>query len=82
VVLYEGDIPVASINICFECGDILLWPRWEQKPEPDWSNLTDKQWKEIELESAKKLKLYKKAFPKWKVFFRDEIGFSIDARYH
>jgi hypothetical protein len=28
VVLYDHDVPVASINVCFECGDILLWPRW------------------------------------------------------
>jgi hypothetical protein len=79
VVLYDGDVPVASINVCFECGDILLWPRWE--PRPDYSSMTDKQWKEQELRNAKQIKLYEKVFPKWKVFFQDEVGFSIDAHY-
>lgn len=26
VVLYAGDIPVGTANVCFECGDILVWP--------------------------------------------------------
>lgn len=80
VVLYDHDVPVASINVCFACGDILLWPPWETRP--DWSNMTDKQLKELELRSERQMKLYDKVFPKWEVFFRDEVGFSIDARYH
>lgn len=28
VVLYDHDVPVASINVCFSCGDVLLSPRW------------------------------------------------------
>jgi hypothetical protein len=79
VVLYEREVPVASINVCFECGDILLWPRWAQ--EPGWSNLTDKEVKALELRTAKQMKLYEKVFPKWEVFFRDEVGFPIDARH-
>jgi hypothetical protein len=54
VVFYEGDVPVASANICFECGDILLWPAWGPPPE----------------ESEKQLKIYEKHFPRWKSFFR------------
>ena len=80
VVLYEGEVPVASINVCFSCGDILLWPRWE--PAPDWDKLTSKQMKEIELRHKKQLALYEKVFPTWQTFFRDELGFPIDAAYH
>lgn len=70
VVLFEGEVPVASINVCFECGDILLWPRWE--PEGDWS----------EAKQAKQMKLYDKTFPRWKTFFRDDVGFAVDDRGH
>jgi hypothetical protein len=27
----KGD-PIASVNICFECGDILIWPEWDRRP--------------------------------------------------
>jgi hypothetical protein len=79
VVLYEDDAPVASINVCFSCGDILLWPRWE--PAPDWEKMTDKQRKEQDLKSAKQMKAYEQVFPTWKTFFRDEVGFPIDGTF-
>ncbi|MBX3229110.1 MAG: hypothetical protein KIT84_02130 [Labilithrix sp.] len=28
VVLFDGDDPVASIDVCFTCHDVLLWPQW------------------------------------------------------
>jgi len=80
VVLYEGATPVASINVCFSCGDIMLWPRWE--PEQDWEKLNDKQRKAFELREKKQKKLYDAAFPMWKAFFRDEVGYAIDVAYH
>jgi hypothetical protein len=80
VVLYEGEVPVASINVCFECGDILLWPRWE--PEPDWDRLSDREMKAIEDKRTRQMKLYDKAFPRWKTFFRDDVGFAVDDRGH
>jgi hypothetical protein len=79
VVLYEDALPVATINVCFSCGDIILWPRWE--PEPDWSNLSDRQTKELVAKRQKQMALYNKVFPKWQAFFRDEVGFAIDGRY-
>lgn len=79
VVLYEGQTPVASINVCFACGDILLWPSWE--PAPDWETMTDQQMKAHLARSEEQLKLYERVFPSWEVFFRDELGLSIDARY-
>ncbi len=79
VVLYDGDLPVASIDICFTCGDILLWPSWETRPDPE--KMTDKQLKEFAQRSAAQMKLYEKVFPSWKTFFRDEVGFPIDTQY-
>lgn len=37
VVLFDGDTPIASINVCFTCHDILLWPapRDPAPPDPD-----------------------------------------------
>ena len=79
VVLYEDTLPVASINVCFECGDILLWPPWA--PEPDWATLTAQQLKKIELANRRQLELYDAVFPKWQAYFRDEVGFPIDTKY-
>lgn len=79
VVLLHGDVPVASINVCFECGDIKLWPAWG--PEPDWEKLTAKEMKALELRAAKQMKLYDKAWPKWKAFFRDEVGFPLEGSW-
>lgn len=79
VVLYDDTVPIASINVCFQCGDIVLWPPW--KPEPDYSKFTPKQFNELEAAHKKQLGLYDKVFPKWQTFFRDEVGFRIDAKY-
>jgi len=38
IVFYENDVPIASINVCFECGGILTWP---DAPNPSFiSNRT------------------------------------------
>lgn len=31
VVLFEGDTPVASINVDLTCQNVLLWPQWTAK---------------------------------------------------
>jgi hypothetical protein len=79
VMLYDHEVPVASINICFMCGDIVLWPHWEKRPS--WDDMTDAQLKQAMIRSARQMKLYEKVFPSWKTFFRDEVGFPIDAKY-
>lgn len=79
VVLYERETPVASINVCFECGDILLWPRWESASTAPSMNA--QQMAAFERRAAKQMKLYDKTFPRWQAFFRDQVGFPIDARY-
>jgi hypothetical protein len=79
VVLYDGDLPVASVNVCFECGDILLWPRWEA--EPDWSALSDAQMKAVEAKRARQMKLYEKTFPRWRIFFEKDVGYPTARTY-
>lgn len=79
VVLLDRGVPVASINVCFECGDILIWPSWG--PEPDWDKLTDKERKAMELRTARQMKLYEETFPKWQAFFRDEVGFPLEGSW-
>lgn len=69
VVLYDHDSPVASINVCFECGDVLLWPRWGKD---DFSESALKQ----------RDKLFAQVFLKWKTFFRDSVGYPIDEKWH
>lgn len=80
VVLFDGDVPVASINVCFTCGDIMLWPRWA--PAPDWEKMTDAQRKTHWAREEKHLKRYEGVFPRWKTYFRDEIGWPIDTFSH
>jgi hypothetical protein len=72
VVLLEGELPVASINVCFECGDIRIWPPWSE--EPSWDELTEKQRAALEARANRQMKLYEKTFPKWEAFFRDDAG--------
>ncbi|MFZ6178021.1 hypothetical protein [Nannocystis pusilla] len=67
VVLYAGDTPVGSVNVCFECGDILVWPEFE----PPASGPT------AERRLRQQMKAYKRVFPEWERFFRDDLGFPL-----
>jgi hypothetical protein len=78
IVLFDAEnIPVASINVCFQCGDILLWPDWTNPP-PDWEKMSDKQHKEMMMKAEAQMPLYKVAFPKWKKLFKDDLAFGAD----
>ena len=69
VVLFSGETPVASINVCFECGDILVWPRWRRDP----------RWPEKKQDMhASLMKAYDRAFPKWETFFGKTLGLDLD----
>jgi hypothetical protein len=73
VVLYEGDTPIASINVCFECGGILTWPEEHVEPpkvEPPFEEQL-KQWHVA-------VALFTRTLPKWKSFFQDDVGLSVD----
>lgn len=67
VVLYAGETPVGTANVCFECGDILVWP------DVDATATAQQQARAYK----KKLAAYKKVFPQWERLFRDELGFSL-----
>lgn len=69
LVFFQGEVPVASINVCFECGDILIWPAYRQTPD----------WQERKTERMGKLmKAYDRVFPKWETFFDAELGLPKD----
>lgn len=67
VVLYAGETPVGSVNVCFECGDILVWPEFEPPPADGQEE------RRIRLQMTG----YKKVFPRWEKFFRDELGLPL-----
>lgn len=67
VVLYAGETPVGSVNVCFECGDILVWPEFEPPPAEG------QEQRRIRVQ----LTGYKKVFPRWEKFFRDELGLPL-----
>ena len=69
IVLFSGPTPVASINVCFECGDILVWPRWD--PAPDWDDRKYEMY-------GKLRKVYDRVFPKWEALFGKELGLTLD----
>jgi hypothetical protein len=76
IVFYAGDTPVGTTNVCFECGDILVWPDFE--PKRDYENESAAEAKKWEKKYKKKLGVYEKVFPQWEKFFRDELGLSIE----
>lgn len=79
VVLYAGDAPVASVNVCFTCDDVLVWPEYE--PELDWERYDD--YSEAELAAFEKQQEAKETaletvLPKWRALFGDELGWSVE----
>lgn len=82
VILYDGNMAVASINVCFSCGDILVWPRWDAVPEPDWDHMTKQRRNAYEAAYKTTMAAYEQTFPLWQSYFRDQIGFPIEAKYH
>jgi hypothetical protein len=64
VVFYAGERPVGTANVCFSCGDILVWPRFRPGKQP--------------VGERKQLAGYKQVFPRWQRFFADEVGFPLE----
>ncbi|MEM6995542.1 MAG: hypothetical protein AAF721_33840 [Myxococcota bacterium] len=65
VVLFSGEVPVGTINICFQCGDIMIWPPY--KPGPSWQKKKRAMYDKL-------MKAYDRSFPKWIVFFEKHVG--------
>jgi hypothetical protein len=85
VVLLDGDQPVASINVCFECGDIMIWPPWINGRKR-WEEMTPEEIQAAlaadEPRQKRQQFSYQATFPKWKTFFRDQVGFTIALPPH
>jgi len=79
IVFYAGDTPVGSVNVCFSCGDVLVWPEFEPRldddPDADYSKAEQKK---IDKRDQQKFAAYEKTYPKWEALFRDDLGWSID----
>lgn len=74
VVLYSGRTPVGTANVCFECGDILVWPDLDPPAKGDETAAAAK---EHARRYKKKLAAYDKVYPQWKRLFGEELGFSL-----
>ncbi len=69
IVFFAGEVPVGSINVCFECGDILIWPAYRK----------DKDWEERKYKHMGRLmKSYDRIFPAWEKLFALELGLAAD----
>ena len=69
VVLLAGEIPVGSINVCFACGDILIWPPF--KREASWARKKEKMYDKL-------MRVYEDVFPQWTRFFEEDLGIAAD----
>jgi len=69
IVLFAGQTPVGSINVCFECTDLLVWPPYHKSPKT--KKRKEKAW-------MKYGKIYDRVFPSWKRLFERDIGFATD----
>jgi len=73
-------VPVASIDVSFECGGILLWSRWES--EPDWAQMSPQERKAHFRRDEERVKYFDEVFPRWEACFRDRVGLEITTSYH
>lgn len=69
IVFFQKGEPVGSISVCFECGDIMIWPAYSQ--DPDWEEKKSSRF-------AKLMKAYDRVFPKWERFFEHDLGLAKD----
>lgn len=79
VVLFNTENkPVASINICFECGDILIWPE-VNKTKSEHADLYQK----VDPKTGEPafLKIYDQVYPKWERFFSEKLKMKITDKY-
>ena len=75
VILMDGDRGIASINVCFECGDILVWPDYRLK-DPSAKQPYDSP--AVQARMKRQLRAYDAVFPEWTAFFKDELKLPID----
>ncbi|MEZ4366524.1 MAG: hypothetical protein R2939_09590 [Kofleriaceae bacterium] len=76
IVLFAGTEPVASANVCFACGDIVVSP--DPRPARDWGAATDAELEAWQREDEARLATYDATFPRWQALFRDQLGLAIE----
>jgi len=69
IVFFQGETPVASVSVCFECGDIMVWPAYSQ--DPSWQERKSRRF-------GKLMKSYKRVFPQWEALFESELSLNTD----
>lgn len=75
VVFYRGNQPVASVSVCFACGDILVAP--DPRSSIDEQSITPSDDDADSAAYDARMAIYQQVYPKWQALFRDDIGFSI-----
>ncbi len=69
IVFFQGETPVGSISLCFECGDIMVGPAYGQSE--NWEEQVSSRFR-------KRMKGYKRAFPPWEKLFESELSLVTD----
>jgi hypothetical protein len=69
IVFSVENVPVGSISVCFECGDILIWPAYN--PDPKWEDKKYKRYRKL-------MRAYDRVFPSWKKLFAEDLGLATD----
>lgn len=67
--------PIASVNVCFECGDILVWPpyfKFKQQEKEKYSLLNP------QTEEPLILKAYDEVYPLWMDLFGNDLNMQIN----
>ncbi len=69
IVFFQGETPVGSVSVCFECGDIMLWPAYSQ--DPGWEERKSGRF-------GKLMKAYDRVYPQWKRLFERDLSLATD----
>jgi hypothetical protein len=69
VVLFANGVPVGSINVCFTCEDILIWPPWSR--DPGWELKKQNMYPKL-------MKRHASVLGDWKRFFSESAGIPDD----
>lgn len=63
VILFDGETPVASINVDLTCNNVLLWPQWPAKP--------------TSAQQAMAPKVAMEFIPQWRDVFESQLHFPM-----
>lgn len=73
--------PVGSVNVCFECGDILVWPPLKRsKQEVAIEQKQNDIYYDKGNPKPDRLKTYDRVFVEWKKYFGRQLGMPVDFK--